>query len=69
MVIASGLLFAFSHVVFRNWPAMALTLIGGVLFATTYRRTRSLLVCLVEHALYGLLIFTVGLGRYLYLGD
>jgi membrane protease YdiL (CAAX protease family) len=67
MVIASGLLFAFSHVVFRNWPAVALTLIGGVLFARTYRRTRSLLVCFVEHALYGLLMFTVGLGRYLYL--
>ena len=68
MVIASGVLFAFSHLVFRNWPAMALTLIGGLLFASTYRRTRSLLVCLVEHALYGLLMFTVGLGRYLYLG-
>ena len=67
MVIASGFLFAYSHIVFRNWPAVALTLLGGLLFAATYRRTRSLLVCLVEHALYGLLMFTVGLGRYLYL--
>lgn len=68
MVIASGVLFAYCHVVFRNWPAVALTLIGGLLFANTYRRTRSLLVSFVEHSLYGLLMFTVGLGRFLYLG-
>jgi len=41
---------------------------GGWLFGGTYRRSRSLgLVCL-EHALYGDLIFTVGLGQYFFHG-
>jgi hypothetical protein len=39
-----------------------LTLIGGWLFARRYQRTRSLLAASVEHALYGVLAFTVGLG-------
>ena len=64
IVIASAAAFSFGHIVFHNWPAMALTLIGGTLFARTYQRSRSLLIVAVEHALYGCAIFTIGYGEF-----
>ena len=54
--------------VFWNWVAVLLCLLGGVLFAWTYQRTKSLLMVGIEHALYGCLIFTVGLGSYFFHG-
>ena len=41
-------------------------MLGGWLFARRYQRTRSLLTVSVEHALYGVLIFTIGLGDLFY---
>lgn len=65
LIVMSGLAFCFSHVIFRNWVAPALTLPGGLLFATRYHNTRSLCTSSVEHALYGCFLFSVGLGHYL----
>ncbi len=65
LIIASTVAFAFAHITFHNWVAVALTLPGGVLFARSYQRTNALLFVACEHALYGGLVFTVGLGRYL----
>lgn len=64
LIVVSGLAFCFSHLVFRNWVAPALTLPGGLLFATRYHNTRSQCVSSVEHTLYGCFLFTVGLGHY-----
>jgi len=68
MIAASALAFGFVHIVFGNWIAVAMTLIGGALFAATYARTRSALAASIEHALYGWLVFTIGLGEYFYSG-
>jgi membrane protease YdiL (CAAX protease family) len=68
LAAASAAAFGFAHILFGNVLAVALTLVGGWLFARRYQRTRSLLTVCVEHAGYGLLIFTVGLGRYFYHG-
>jgi membrane protease YdiL (CAAX protease family) len=48
--------------------AMSFTLVGGVLFAHTYIKTRSALAASIEHALFGCLIFTIGWGYYFYHG-
>lgn len=66
-LVVSAALFSFGHVFFRV-PAVVLplTFAGGLLFAWRYRRTGSLLVTAVEHALFGDLIFTVGLGRFFF---
>jgi len=64
MALASALAFGFGHVVFRNPVAVALTLVGGWLFATTYQRTSSLVCVASEHALYGCAIFTIGYGAF-----
>lgn len=64
MLTASALVFAWLHLIYANPLAVALTLIGGVFFAETYARTRSLRLVCLEHALYGNLIFTIGLGDF-----
>lgn len=68
LVAASAAAFGFVHIAFGNWIAVVLSLAGGAIFATRYLRTRSLLTASVEHALYGMLIFTVGLGEFFYHG-
>jgi membrane protease YdiL (CAAX protease family) len=65
---ASALAFSFGHIIYGNAMALILTLIGGYLFGATYLRTKSLLLASLEHALYGCLIFTIGLGRFLFSG-
>lgn len=65
---ASAVAFAFLHVMYDNAVAVGLTLIGGALFSRTYSRTKSLWAATLEHALYGCIVFTVGLGYYFYEG-
>lgn len=66
MVMVSALLFSFVHIIFGNWISIALTAVGGVLFGLTYKRSSSLLLACLEHALFGDFIFTIGIGRYFY---
>ncbi len=68
LVLASGLAFAFVHIVFRNPLAVILTFPGGLLFAFRYLQTGSLVVSSLEHSLYGCALFTVGLGSNFYHG-
>jgi uncharacterized protein len=65
---ASAVVFGFAHLIYGNAISVVLTLIGGWMFARRYQRTRSLLAAGVEHALYGVLIFTIGLGDLFYHG-
>jgi membrane protease YdiL (CAAX protease family) len=66
MILVSAVAFALMHLVFRNPLAVALTFVGGLLFAWRYRQTGSLLVSSFEHALYGCFLFTIGLGSFFY---
>lgn len=68
LIMASATAFSFVHIIFGAWISVALTFIGGLLFAFTYARTKSLLLVSIEHALLGNAIFTVGLGQYFYHG-
>jgi membrane protease YdiL (CAAX protease family) len=65
---ASAIAFGFAHIIFGNVLSVALSLVGGALFARRYQKTRSLLSASVEHALYGVLAFTVGYGDFFYHG-
>lgn len=64
-IILSAASFALAHCVYDNWIAMGLSFAGGLLFAYTYAHSRSLLVCVLEHSLWGLWMFTIGVGKYL----
>ena len=65
---ASAASFGFLHILFHNWVAPLLSFLGGYFFASSYTRDRSLKWVAIEHALYGCMIFTVGLGWYFFLG-
>lgn len=58
--------FSFLHIIFDNGVAVAFTLAGGTLFTLTYLRTQRLALVWLEHSVYGLAIFTSGLGLYFY---
>jgi uncharacterized protein len=69
MVVASACAFGFVHIIFGNWVATSLSTIGGLLFALTYRRSGSLLLACIDHAIFGNFIFTIGLGHFFYNGS
>lgn len=64
-IFLSALSFALAHCVYDNWVAIALSFAGGLLFSYTYAHSRSLMVCVLEHSLWGLWMFTIGVGSYL----
>ena len=65
LIAVNALLFSFAHILFKNLFVLIITLIGGLIFAITFFRTRSLLLTSMEHALYGSWLFTVGMGEML----
>jgi len=68
-IVLNAALFAFAHILFRNWVAVIGSFIAGLLWATTYLGSKSLLVVTLEHALYGNFVFTLGMGYYFYAPD
>ena len=68
MIAASTIIFAYVHVIFINPVAPLLTLIAGFFFSTTYAKHKSLALVTIEHALYGNMMFTLGLGWYFWGG-
>ncbi len=67
-IFLNAVLFSFSHIVFQNLTTLVISFLGGLLFAWRYESSRSYWALILEHSLYGNLIFTVGLGRYFYTG-
>ncbi|MDX2289319.1 MAG: type II CAAX endopeptidase family protein [Hyphomicrobiaceae bacterium] len=68
LVVTNGLLFGLAHIVFGNWVAIAGSGLIGMLIAYRYEATRSFWAIWLEHALWGALVFTVGLGGYFFTG-
>ena len=66
--ILAGITFGFAHVVMHRWEPVLITMVGGVIFTSTLLRRRSGLLADIEHALYGDLAFTLGLGVWIYTG-
>jgi len=62
-IIINALVFSLAHSFLKNWLILIFTFIGGILFALTYFKTRSILLVCIEHALYGFWLFTVGIGK------
>ncbi len=68
LIIVNALAFSFGHVMFNNWIVLALTFVGGMIFTRTYLKHRSLLLATIEHAMYGLFCFYLGIGVFLLYG-
>jgi hypothetical protein len=60
--------FGWAHVGYGHAASIILSTIGGLFFADTFRRSGSLRLACLEHALYGDLMFTIGLGHLFYAG-
>ncbi|MDN4502762.1 CPBP family intramembrane metalloprotease [Alteromonadaceae bacterium BrNp21-10] len=60
----SSLCFGFAHIFYANWLAILLSTVAGYVFCKTYAQSRSTILVAVEHSLWGLWIFTLGLGGY-----
>ena len=69
MLWVNALFFAWSHAFMLNWIAPLLSVVAGYLLADTWQRTRHWRLSWGEHALYGQIVFTVGLGLYFYNGS
>jgi membrane protease YdiL (CAAX protease family) len=67
-IVLNAVLFAFGHIAFQNVTTLVISFFGSLLFAWRYENTRSYWAVVLEHSLYGNLIFTLGLGRYFYTG-
>ena len=64
-IIVSATVFALAHIVYANLIAVGLAFLGGLLFSYTYAQSRSTFVCVIEHSLWGIWMFTLGVGSYL----
>ncbi len=61
--------FSWLHVTMWNWVAIIMTIPAGILFAQTYRKSDSALAAGFEHAIYGIWVFFVGLGYFVFTGN
>jgi len=65
LVFVNAFVFSLAHLFFKNTLVLILTFLGGILFALTYKKTKSTLLVSIEHAIYGCWLFTVGMGEML----
>lgn len=66
LIPVSAISFSYMHIVFQNNIAIIFTFISGLIFSYIYQKTKSINLVSLEHALYGNMIFTIGLGEYFY---
>ena len=69
LILMSAVVFCFAHIFSINLVAPILSFIGGLIFAYTFKKTGSLLVVSIEHALYGNTLFFLGLGWFFWGGS
>jgi membrane protease YdiL (CAAX protease family) len=65
LVIINIIAFPLAHLFLKNWLVLLITLIGGIFFALTYKRSKSIILTSLEHAIYGNWLFTIGMGEML----
>ena len=56
--------FSFAHLFYGNWIAVTLSFAGGLLFGYRFIKSGSTALVVVEHSLWGIIIFSIGLGSY-----
>jgi uncharacterized protein len=67
-IALNAVLFGLGHIVVGTELAIFGTMATGMLFALRYALSRSFWAVYLEHALWGALVFTVGLGRFFFTG-
>lgn len=62
LVFVNAVVFSLAHLFLLNTLVLFLTFCGGILFSLTYINKKSLMLVSIEHSLYGLWLFTIGMG-------
>lgn len=63
-IIVSAAVFAFAHILYKNWMVLVLSFLAGLIFSYRYYKTKSLAISVLEHAMYGVWLFACGLGYF-----
>jgi membrane protease YdiL (CAAX protease family) len=63
-IVISAILFSFGHILYKNALVLLLAFFAGLIFAYRYYKTKSLMISVLEHSLYGVWLFTCGLGYF-----
>jgi membrane protease YdiL (CAAX protease family) len=63
-IVISAVLFSFGHILYKNAMVLLLTFFAGLIFGYRYYKTQSLMISILEHSLYGVWLFTCGLGYF-----
>jgi membrane protease YdiL (CAAX protease family) len=63
-IVISAILFSFGHILYKNALVLLLAFFAGLIFTYRYYKTESLLISVLEHSLYGVWLFTCGLGYF-----
>jgi len=63
-MLLSSFCFGLAHLMYGNLVAVGLSMAAGYCFCITYAVSRSTLLVALEHSLWGVWIFTLGLGSY-----
>ena len=70
-ILGSALLFGWAHVIYAGYAAMLSTCLAGLALGWNYHCNRirpgAIWPLLLEHSLYGQIIFSTGLGHYFYI--
>jgi len=65
IILVNALVFSLAHIFLKSSLVLVLTFVGGVLFSLTYFKSKSTTLVCIEHAIYGIWLFTAGLGQLL----
>ncbi|MEL6979146.1 MAG: CPBP family intramembrane glutamic endopeptidase [Pseudomonadota bacterium] len=60
--------FGLAHAFYANWVAVGITALGSLFFAHAYLDRRSFALAVFWHSVAGVLVFALGLGRFLFTG-
>jgi membrane protease YdiL (CAAX protease family) len=63
-IILSAAFFSFGHILYKNWLVLLLAFVAGLIFSIHYYKSKSLAWNVVEHSLYGVVLFGSGLGYF-----
>ncbi|MEM0912545.1 MAG: CPBP family intramembrane glutamic endopeptidase, partial [Pseudomonadota bacterium] len=64
-VFSSSFFFGLAHIVYGNWIAVVVSWFAGVVFGYRYTSSKSTLIVVIEHTVWGSFAFTIGLGVFL----
>ena len=67
-IAVNAAVFSLAHLMYWNWPALAMSFAGGLAFAHAYEHQKNFPAAVVLHAIAGGIVFTAGLGVFFYTG-